>query len=154
MITAYRISHHQFIEDTTGIGAKKYGGRWNPQGVPCLYCSTQLSLAVLEKLVHAQGKTDLVNLASISFKIPAGAALYSIDVKKMEHDWRSNVAYTQWLGQQILSDISLAGFIVPSIIIEMENNIVLNPLSPAFKKITVLPSNNFEIDQRLIARSW
>jgi RES domain-containing protein len=154
MIIAHRIGHHQFIGDTTGIGAKKYGGRWNPQGVACLYCSERLSLAVLEKMVHAQGKTDLVNLATIAFKIPAAAPLYPIDVKKMEKDWRNNVAYTQWIGQQILSDTSYAGFIVPSIIIEQENNIVLNPLSPAFIKIAVLPTTAFSIDNRLIARNW
>jgi RES domain-containing protein len=154
MITAYRIGHQQFIGEITGTGAKKYGGRWNPQGVPCLYCSKQLSLAVLEKMVHAQGKTDLVNLATISFKIPAAATLYTIDVKKMDKDWRNNVTYTQWLGQQILSDTSYAGFVVPSIIIEQEMNIVLNPLSPAFQKITVLPKTDFAIDSRLIARSW
>ncbi|HSC54670.1 MAG TPA: RES family NAD+ phosphorylase [Phnomibacter sp.] len=151
MITVYRICHQQFIGDTSGLGAKKYGGRWNPEGVACLYCSERLSLAVLEKLVHAQGKTDLVNLGTVSFGIPASTPLYTIDVKKMQPDWRNDIGYTQWMGQQILANSSYAGFIVPSIIIEQEYNIVLNPLSELFGAIEISPVETFEIDKRLIA---
>jgi RES domain-containing protein len=150
MITAHRISHQQFIKDLEGTGAKKFGGRWNPQGVACLYCSANLSLAVLEKLVHAQGRSDLINLATVAFIIPATSLLYTIDVKKLQKDWLTNVAYTQWMGKQILEDSSYAGFIVPSIIVEEEKNIVLNPLSPDFSKIAVKPAKAFSLDSRLV----
>ncbi len=148
----HRIGHKDFISDKEGLGAKKYGGRWNPPGIACLYCSQTLSLSVLEKFVHAQGKTDMVNLATISFNIPAVVQLYTVEVKKLEKDWSNNIAYSQWLGQQILEDKSFAGFIVPSVIIPGEMNVVLNTVSPLFKKIKAAQPLPFQLDARLFAQ--
>lgn len=152
MMTVHRIGHKSFIGDLEGIGARKYGGRWNPPGIPCLYCSEHLSLAVLEKFVHAQGKTDMVNLAAISLRIPAAAQLYRIEVSKMEKAWQDDIGYSQWLGRQVLEDLSYVGFIVPSIIIPAEVNVVLNPLSTAFRKIVATTPEEFVLDTRLVAQ--
>jgi RES domain-containing protein len=152
MMTVFRISHQSFIADLEGIGAKKYGGRWNPPGVACLYCSQHLSLAVLEKFVHAQGKDDMTNLATLSLKIPALSKLYTVNAAKLDPNWAANIAYTQWLGRQILEDLSYAGFVVPSIIIPGEMNIVLNPVAPSFKKISPTKPAAFIVDQRLVAQ--
>ena len=35
-----------------GEGARRFGGRWNPVGVPVVYAATTLSLAALEVLAH------------------------------------------------------------------------------------------------------
>lgn len=150
MMTVFRISHQAFIKDLEGIGAKKYGGRWNPPGIACLYCSQHLSLAVLEKFVHAQGKDDMTNLAFLSLKIPAASKLYTVNAAKLDPNWASNIAYTQWLGKQILEDLSYAGFIIPSIIIPSEMNIILNPASPSFKKIIASSPEDFAVDRRLV----
>ena len=39
-----------------GEGARLYGGRWSPQGIPIVYAAEHLSLAVLEVLVHAAAR--------------------------------------------------------------------------------------------------
>jgi len=39
-------------DDISGIGAYKYGGRWNNKGIFMLYASMNSSLAYLENLVH------------------------------------------------------------------------------------------------------
>jgi RES domain-containing protein len=152
MMTVFRISHQSFITDLEGIGARKYGGRWNPPGIACLYCSEHLSLAVLEKFVHAQGKDDMTNLATLSLKIPAAAKLYRVNIAKLDPNWATNIAYTQWLGKQILEDMSYAGFVVPSIIIPSEMNIILNPASASFKKISASSPSEFSVDPRLVAQ--
>lgn len=152
MMTVFRISHQAFITDLEGIGAMKYGGRWNPPGIACLYCSEHLSLALLEKFVHAQGKDDMTNLATLSLKIPTAAKLYRVNTAKLDPNWATNIAYTQWLGKQILEDMSYAGFVVPSIIIPSEMNIILNPASQSFKKITAGSPTEFSADPRLVAQ--
>jgi RES domain-containing protein len=38
--------------DLNGAGARLYGGRYNPIGVPAVYASGSISLAALEVLVH------------------------------------------------------------------------------------------------------
>jgi len=65
--------------------------------------------------------------------------------------WENDFTYTQWLGQQILEDTAYAGFIVPSVIVPGEHNVVLNPLSPLFKKVEPQPSALFAMDSRLLA---
>lgn len=148
----YRISHQSFINDLQGIGAKKYGGRWNSVGKACIYCSQHLSLAVLEKFVHAQGKADIVNLASITIEIPDTSQLYAIELSKMSKDWRVNITYSQWLGDQILSNIEWLGFIVPSVIVPGESNIVLNPSAAQFSQIVAHKAESFTMDSRLLLK--
>jgi RES domain-containing protein len=59
----YRIVHNQYAEDISGKGAKIHGGRWNSAGRAVVYCSTSLSLALLEVLAHAP-----INLLKNDFK--------------------------------------------------------------------------------------
>lgn len=48
----YRIAEEQFARDLSGAGARLYGGRWNPKGVPMLYTAESVALAALEVLVR------------------------------------------------------------------------------------------------------
>ena len=151
-MVVYRIAHQRFINNLDGIGAMRYGGRWNPQGVACLYCSEHLSLAFLEKLVHVHGADALVNLYSIALNIPDHAALYTIDVQKMISGWQQQTAYTSWLGKQLLSDAGYMGFRVPSVVVPQEWNVVLNPAHPLISKIVANEAMPFVVDTRLSAR--
>ena len=55
----YRITNSLYSNDITGTGAKLMGGRWNSKGVPLLYVSEHISLAVLEMLVNTKFKDYL-----------------------------------------------------------------------------------------------
>lgn len=50
MIT-YRIVRQKYA-DLAGEGARLYGGRFNPIGIPAVYSSQSISLSLLEILVH------------------------------------------------------------------------------------------------------
>ena len=49
-ITPARHAGHAF----NGEGARLWGGRWNHPGAALVYCSSALSLAVLEYFVHLE----------------------------------------------------------------------------------------------------
>jgi RES domain-containing protein len=152
MMQAHRIANQMFINDLKGTGAAMYGGRWNPQDVPCLYCSEHLSLAVLEKFVHAQTRADMVNLASIRFEVTNPDWLYVIDISKLTRGWQQNISYTQWLGAQILGEPAYLGFVAPSVVVESEMNVVLNPKSELFHHLVVHASKPFVPDSRMTGR--
>ena len=50
-MTCYRVVRRKYA-DLTGEGARLYGGRYNPPGIPAIYSSENIALALLEILVH------------------------------------------------------------------------------------------------------
>lgn len=56
---SYRVVRRRFA-DLSGEGARRYGGRFNPPGIPAIYTSQSIALAVLEVLVHVD-KSEVPN---------------------------------------------------------------------------------------------
>src|SRR5437899_12972278 len=55
MLSVWRITTSAFARSAfSGEGARPYGGRWNPKGVPMVYTAANQSLAMLEMLVQDQ----------------------------------------------------------------------------------------------------
>jgi RES domain-containing protein len=50
-VTSYRVVRRHYA-GLTGEGARLYGGRFNPPGIPAVYTSQSIALAVLEILVR------------------------------------------------------------------------------------------------------
>lgn len=149
----YRLASRLYIDDREGIGAKLYGGRWNPQKTPCIYTSQSISLALLEKYVHAQGMEQMQNLALLEAEIPhVKACFFEVDLHKLKPSWASDIEYTQWLGEQLLKDESIVAFSVPSVLIPAERNIVLNPRAVAFFEVNFHRVIDFATDYRLLAK--
>ena len=97
----YRLTSGQFSNDLSGNGAKLYGGRWNSFGLPALYTTEHISLAVLEMLVHIKNFQTPLNYFLITLEIPAQVSLVSIDYKKMK---KNNFPYSSQLKSK--SDLS------------------------------------------------
>lgn len=55
----FRVVRREYA-DLTGWGARRYGGRFNPPGIPAVYTSQSIALAVLEILVHVD-KSEVPN---------------------------------------------------------------------------------------------
>lgn len=145
----YRLAHKRYMHDTSGAGAKKWGGRWNPPGIACIYTSQNLSLAMLEKLVHAQAFNDVKDVALMVFDIENTADLYRIDTQKLQPGWKENVAYTQWMGKQIMENGSFKGFVAPSIIIPEEMNVILLPNFQGKACARLISAEEYIFDSRL-----
>ena len=147
----YRLAAMDYIHDQTGTGARLFGGRWNPEGHSCIYTSEHVSLAFLEKYVHAKSKENMSRIGLLKIEIPDDA-IFHADAKLFKSRWEEDISYSQWLGAQILSDLSIVAFSVPSAIIPSERNIILNPLAPSFKEVKFLPVTDFKTDFRLLNR--
>ena len=149
----YRLAAKEFIDDKAGTGARLFGGRWNPQGMGCIYTSEHISLALLEKFVHAQSKENMERIALLTIEVPEDRGLiFHTEEKLLKKDWENDISYSQWIGEQILRDLSVIAFTVPSAIIPTERNIILNPMAAKFELVRFLPAVNFSTDFRLLSK--
>jgi len=121
----------------TGEGARLAGGRWNPEGIPAVYATGSLSLAVLETLVHARPDRLPDDLVAFELDVPDDAPFEEL-VELPEH-WNSvnaPVACHDIGRDWVLSKRSLV-LVVPSVVVPVERVYILNPLHPRFGKVVV-----------------
>ena len=138
---------------TTGEGARITGGRWNSVGRPVVYASEHLSLAVLEILVHSQTPEQRqVARALAEISLP-DALIEAVPRRLLRADFgnHSPRAYTQAIGDEWLDSRRSVGLIVPSAIVTIESNLLLNPMHPAFTKCVWGPFAPIQLDPRLWA---
>jgi RES domain-containing protein len=149
MITVYRFAPKIYSNDLSGTDAKLYGGRWNSIGVPAIYTSFTISLALVELFIHKKTYEEIVVNQLMEITI-ADTISTSINYQKLKQNWQTDAGYCQYIGNQFLATQKDIGIIVPSAIIEQENNLVLNPLTKDFhKKVKIKNINPFIFDDRL-----
>jgi len=145
----YRLTTGKFANDISGTGAKLNGGRWNPVGFAGLYTSQYISLAIVEFLVRATKFTCPDSYTLTFFEIP-DEAIYRIERKKLKKEWKEDLNYTQGIGADFLSKNKSFCLQVPSAIVPVENNFLLNPLHADFKKVKIINSELLQLDKRLM----
>src|SRR5258708_39133557 len=72
-----------------GEGARRYGSRWTRKGLPVVFASATLSLAALERFVHADPDLEPVNLVALSMEIGGGVAIEHVELDALPADWRT-----------------------------------------------------------------
>ena len=151
MLSVWRLVTARFAKSAfSGDGARLYGGRWNRKGVPLIYTAATQSLAMLEMLV--QDEPLRARYVMIEARIPNGVKIERIRVDDLPADWRSVAAREklQAIGTAWTRKQSAAVLAVPSAVIPVESNYLLNPLHPDFRRIGVGKPQRFETDLRLI----
>ena len=147
----YRVTNLKYKEDTlSGIGAEKVGGRWNKIGTRAVYCSENASLALLEYYVHANNKATLPKSILIA-KIGIPDEFEIEDIPDLPEKWnqypyssRSTEFFTKRATERDFFAVK-----VPSTIVGIEFNFVLNPLFKDFGKIEIVDFIKLPIDERL-----
>jgi len=137
----YRIVKSQFA-DLSGAGAKEFGGRWNPRGLPALYTTEGVALAVCENLVHMGVKHLPKNRVLLRIEVPdeeVSTAYESFDFGKDD----SVAEGESWLHSQDSLCIK-----VPSIIMPYSFNYVINTEHPGFQDVKLRDVIPFDFDRR------
>jgi RES domain-containing protein len=148
-MTVYRISNIEYSGDISGTGAKINGSRWNSKGVPMLYTSQFISLAVLEMLVNTNFNDYAIALDLMYIKLPEAHSITAIDLKHLKNNWKDDFEYTRYMGDEFFKQKESLILKVPSAVIEEEYNYLANPLHADFKKIKITKTKNFWPDERL-----
>ena len=149
----YRIANPKYRELTlSGIGAEMVGGRWNEKGTRAVYGSENISLALLEYYVHTTNIGVLPkNVLVARIFIPDGLEVNELE--ELPDDW-SIYPYTPGTARVFTELVKEPGFFalkVPSAIVGVEFNYVLNPLSRDFARVVVDDYLELPLDPRLIS---
>lgn len=136
----------------SGEGARLYGGRWNPKGVPLVYTAESRALAVLEILVQDEPLRARYTL--IPARIPDDLAVERIAPGELPADWQSAGPREelQRLGAAWVRGGASAALAVPSAVIPDETNYLLNPAHPDFSRIAIGEGRELVTDLRLFRK--
>jgi len=150
--TAFRLVKKKLAGQAfDGEGARLYGGRWNSKGRPCVYLSSSVSLAALEIMVHLDNYALLQSYALFQINIPDSLSM-QLSPQMLPNNWNDNLApaSTADMGNEWLDNQSSLALFVPSVIVPMEKNIILNPLHPEFRQVSAsIKELDFSPDPRL-----
>ena len=146
----YRIADCQYINDLTGLGAAKYEGRWNSKEVYMLYTADTPALALLEAVVHI-GKIPSTGYCIITIEIPDDSIEIS-PKEKLGDDWNKfpSPDYLKATGDKFIARGKSLAMAVPSAVMQEQNNYLINPAHPAFKKVKIINQRPFDMDERLL----
>jgi RES domain-containing protein len=134
-----------------GDGARRYGSRWTPRGLPAVFTSATLSLAALERFVHIDPDLEPVDLVAIAVDIETNIAIETVAVDDLPPDWRTYPAppTLALVGERWLRESRTAVLSVPSVVVPDERNFVLNPNHADFARLVINPSEPFSFDPRM-----
>lgn len=150
----YRIANSKFKQYTlSGIGSEKYGGRWNEIGTRAVYCSENRALALLEYYVHSDNVALLPkDLLLAVIEIPDDFPVKTLE--KLPERWKQ-YPYSSKTTSVFTSHVNKEDFFalkVPSTIVPMESNIILNPLYSRFSEVQIKEFVKVPLDYRLKKR--
>ena len=148
---AWRIAKAKRAHDLSGVGAALDGGRWNDVDVPALYMGLTPAICCLETFMHTT-RYPALPLKITRFVLPDDETLYlepnSLELPKgwevIPPDRPSMTFGTTWL-----QDKTHLGLIVPSAVLPLERNIMINPKHPAMGKVRVDEVFDFMYDERM-----
>lgn len=151
----YRLAkvHHAktALEAFSGEGASRFPGRWNLKGDRAVYCSDTLAGACLETLVHLR-PLPRVFPPSVYFEFDlAELHIEQVDTAKLPVSWNHAVVSneTRDFGSAFIRSSRSVALLIPTAIIPLGYNILLNPCHKDFDIGTVRGPFPFFYDPRL-----
>jgi RES domain-containing protein len=153
MPRVYRLTlekHAQKRSDlVAGEGARIHGGRWNHKGTPLVYAASSVSLALVEALVHSDVLPK--NMVLVAYDVPDTPVVRTWLATSLPDDWADYPCpvSTQDLGTAWAADAAELAVMVPSAVVPLEMNWLLNPRHPAMTAVHAAVLGPLSFDPRL-----
>ena len=147
----YRIADSRHAPES-GEGARLHGGRWNSPGRAVIYaCETQTG-AMLEKLVHTNGRMPKHQVCVV-FEAPDSLKTAGLEAKDIPGWAAADMIASRKAGDAWLEMAASAVLLVPSVVFDVERNVLLNPEHPDFRRIRVAGTGPVRWDERLFTET-
>ena len=149
----WRICRKPYVDTALdGIGGMYTSGRWHTKGNPIVYTASSAALAALEVLVHVDPLTAPADLRLLAIELPDDLSTEVLEPVTLPASWHSvpAPAELQTLGSSWLTSGRTAALNVPSAVITVERNYLLNPRHPELQRVRILSDEAFSFDTRLL----
>jgi RES domain-containing protein len=150
---AWRLFPERFRETAfTGVGGLYAARRWNHLGTAMVYRATSPALAALEFFVNLEPNEAPDDLLMAEAAI-ADELVEQLDIGLLPTDWRglNNLTCRDLGSGWAVSRRSLA-LRVPSVVVDGDLNLLLNPAHPEFGKVVFEGPIPFRFDPRMFRR--
>jgi RES domain-containing protein len=140
------------LADLSGRGGELADGGWHTRGRPIVYCAATASLAVLEVRVHLDLSQTPTDYVLMQITVPQAGSRRTLEPADLPGGWRGpgGEHVCRPIGDSWLQERATALLIVPSVVIEFEQNVLLNPIHPDARKIATSRIIPFTWDDRLL----
>lgn len=132
----------------SGEGGLQYAGRWHSRGTRLVYTSSSIALACLETLVHLQRLLRAEERWLFTIDVP-DPLVEKLSPLPNNWDVEPAKAASRVVGDEWITSQRSVALLVPSIVVPVENNALINPLHPQFKLEWVRKPVRFRYDPRL-----
>jgi RES domain-containing protein len=134
-----------------GEGAYRYGGRWSSAGIRLSYTSEHQSLAMLEYFVHLDKDDPPADLVLAVAEVFDAVGRESVATGDLPKSWREAAAPAKLarFGDEFAQRADHCLLLVPSVLAPRENNCLINPSHPDFKRIVILSVESLSYDPRM-----
>jgi len=149
MAAFYRIVQLQWSFDAmSGEGARRYGGRWNPPGMPAVYLAESRALAALEIMVHVPRHMLQIDWRVVRVDVPDE---WIEEARTPPDGWRKHPVSdaARSIGASWLVACKAVALRLPSVIIPQEHTLLVNPSHTRVGDLTVSEPEVFSFDHRL-----
>lgn len=148
----WRFSRHASLDGRGGLLAS---ARWHTRGREILYCAPNPATAVLEILVHSEGRefAALSRHSFIKLEIPDDVPRDAIDESHLPTDWSRRVSVTRAWGDRWLREGEAAVLAVRSVLVPETYNLILNPRHADAARIKRVATFPYPLDRRILFRS-
>lgn len=133
----------------TGVGGLYAARRWNHLGTPMVYAATSRALAALEFFVNLEPNDAPDDLLIAEATIP-DELVEAIDLNQLPRNWRAlNNQRCRDLGSAWAASLRSLALKVPSVAVDGDWNVLLNPKHPEFARVAVGALKPFRFDERM-----
>jgi RES domain-containing protein len=146
----WRLFRKRFLSTAfTGAGGMYAASRWNHLEIPMVYTATSRALAALEFFVNLQTNEApddlLMGEAAVSDEF-----IETLDLKRLPRNWRSlDNERCRDIGSEWARSLRSLAFKVPSVVVDGDWNVLLNPRHPEFAKAKIGSAKAFRFDERM-----
>ena len=143
----YRIADSRHSPES-GEGARLHGGRWNSPGRAVIYACETMTGAMLEKLVHTNGRMPR-HMVCVTYEGPDSLKTASVDPADVPGWDAADMIASRKAGDDWLEAAKTPVLRVPSVVFDVERNVLINPAHADFSRIKVTGTEPVRWDERL-----